>query len=128
MPVFRHGAGSRRMDCMRLSVFLVLSAIVLGGTSVGWAYDGEGGHEDYARTGAYLGGGFTGGINTMPNSDALKDSVGVDGRVGYRFHPHFAAEAEVNYLHSLGDQVSDAQFQFETMSGTANLKGYLLTG
>ena len=115
---------------MRLSVLPLLLGIVLVAGGVAAAHDDpyDHDHDDYARTGAYLGGGFTGAINTMPNRDAFKDSVGVDGRVGYRFHPNLAAEAEVNYLHDLGDQVSDAQAQFETLSGTANLKGYVLTG
>jgi len=84
---------------MRLSVLPLLLGIVLVAGGVAAAHDDpyDHDHDDYARTGAYLGGGFTGAINTMPNRDAFKDSVGVDGRVGYRFHPSWAVE--IAYWH-----------------------------
>jgi opacity protein-like surface antigen len=100
--------------------------LLAGGVAA--AHDDAYDHEDFARTGAYLGGGFTGAFNETDLEGDLKDSVGVDGRVGYRFHPHFAVEADLTYLHDLGDHVSDAQLQFETLTGTGNLKAFILTG
>ena len=75
-------------------------------------------------------GGPVGALNETPFEDDIRYSLGDEGRVGYRLHEHFALEAQVTYLHNNGDKLDDTSqsLDFETLSGTGNLKVFLLTG
>jgi len=110
--------------------------------------------EDYGRTGYYLAlQGSTALFTSMdsqlgsvpdnvfleppppiPTVDRTVDpSLGVHARAGYRFLPHFAAEAHLEYL--AGAKIYAPTQRFETtiteltaLTLTANLKGYATTG
>jgi opacity protein-like surface antigen len=66
-------------------------------------------------------------------SFSVDDSFGVNGRVGYRCHPRFSVEEEVEWLHGFDGDISDPPGKTFTFNGdpwvfTTNTKGYLLTG
>ncbi len=78
----------------------------------------------------------------------MEGSPGLNGRVGYRFHPHVSAELEVEWLAELDgvvswqppepnpdpdpttdvDRENIAEMRIDAWTITANAKGYLLTG
>ena len=120
---------------MRAPTWLLLSILVLVGGGIAAAHDPDeryGGtydHDhDYDRMGVYIGGGPVGALNETPFEDDIRYSLGVEGRVGYRLHEHFALESQVTYLHNNGDKLDDGSLDFETLSGTGNLKVFILTG
>jgi opacity protein-like surface antigen len=60
---------------------------------------------------------------------SVDDSFTLEGRAGYRFHPHFALEGVYQHydefqIEALGTDI----LSIDGWSATANLKGYLLTG
>ncbi|HWP67317.1 MAG TPA: outer membrane beta-barrel protein [Candidatus Limnocylindria bacterium] len=75
-----------------------------------------------------ISGGGVGALNATDFDDDVRDRLGVEGRGGYRFHEHLAVEAQVTYLHDNGDDLEAGSLDCETLSGTANLKIYMLTG
>ena len=123
---------------MRAPTWLLLSILVLVGGGIAVAHDpndarygGTYDHDhDYERMGVYIGGGPVGALNETPFEDDIRYSLGVEGRVGYRLQEHFALEAQVTYLHNNGDRLDDTSLSvdFETLSGTGNLKVFILTG
>jgi opacity protein-like surface antigen len=81
--------------------------------------------EDYARTGAYVGAGLALGWESYDGSPGGFDTgIGFDAWGGYRFHPHFAGELEIEYV----DRVDLGTLNTDLLTFTGNLKGYLLTG
>jgi len=64
----------------------------------------------------------------------FQNSFGVNGRAGYRCHPRFSAEVEVEWLDGFETVISDSKFgkifafDAEPLVVTVNTKGYLLTG
>jgi opacity protein-like surface antigen len=104
-------------------------ALVLAVAAVVWTVgmaraDGE----EFARSGGFVGGGFLGALNETDFADLTGDSLGFEVRGGYRFHRHFAVEGQVTYTHNIGGDFGATEFNFETVTGTVNLKGYLLPG
>jgi hypothetical protein len=111
---------------------------------------------DYSRDGIYVGLGGSYGIDTFGNSPGgdisphlanlgfggtdpnfdMDGSIGVNGQIGYRFHPHFSAELQIEWLDGFDGDVSEstiapgsfADFSVDPWSITGNLKAYLLTG
>jgi opacity protein-like surface antigen len=111
--------------------------------------------EDFARSGFYAGVNAAGtaylevdgdvqdgleAIGYAPDPDS-DEPVGMGVRGGYRFHPHFAGEAQFQwYSHSKttfsgyvvpdpDDDVRDVRvLRIESLNFTGNAKGYLLTG
>ena len=99
---------------------------------------------DYARPGLYVGMGFAGAVFTEAEEadekfllaflgyavDVSYDTaVGLDLVGGYRFHPRFAAQLHLQYLPDTTVSVEGIDFiEFDTLTFTADLKGYLLTG
>lgn len=56
-------------------------------------------------------------------------SLGLHARAGYRFHPHFAAEAHYEWISGFDVSVSGFDvLEVEGHAVTADVKGYLLTG
>ncbi len=56
-------------------------------------------------------------------------SPGVDVRVGYRFHPRIAGEVQFQWFPKANIEFANIKLlKLETLSLTANAKGYLLTG
>jgi opacity protein-like surface antigen len=97
-------------------------AIALGGTA------GAAEPEDFAHTGGYVGGGFLGALNETDLDDAAGDGLGFDLRGGYRFHPHFAVEGQLSYFDNIGGDFGVADVDLDVLTGTVNLKGFLLPG
>jgi opacity protein-like surface antigen len=119
--------------------------------------------DDYARKGIYAGISMA-GTSYLKVEDDVKDDfepsgfgysggtdtddpLGLGVQVGYRFHPHFSAEAGFLWFSSSETEFSGEQFpdpadpngeitdannlsvfKLETLNLTGNLKGYLLTG
>jgi len=108
---------------MRVRALLLTLGIVVAAGGVARATD-----EDFARTGGFVGGGFVGALNETDFEDLTGDSLGFDLRGGYRFHRHFAVEGQLTYTHSIGGDFGVTDVNFETLTGTVNLKGYLLPG
>jgi hypothetical protein len=99
--------------------------------------------DDYDRKGPYAGAGatlgfdvFTEDLNEMLPAGVeakVASSIGATARLGYRIHPHFAAEAAFEWLSGFdisvdGDASGSEAAEVETWIVTGNAKGYLLTG
>ena len=81
--------------------------------------------EDYARTGPYLGAGLALGWENFDGSPSGFDTgVGFDVWGGYRFHPNFAGELELEYV----DRVNSGLRDTSLLTFTGNLKAYLTRG
>jgi opacity protein-like surface antigen len=110
-----------------LGAWLACLTFVTASPALGQAQD------DFARNGAYLG--LAGSVGIFPEAEDDLDDVGGDvdtglglnARAGYRVHPHFAAEAEFEWVHS-SIEFAGADVDFDTFVGTVNGKGFLLTG
>jgi opacity protein-like surface antigen len=87
---------------------------------------------DFRRQVDPIGGGFgsTASVASLP----VDNSLGFNGRVGYRCHPRFSAEVEVEWLHGFDADLEQpgvvqlARVEVDPLVVTANAKGYLLTG
>ena len=104
--------------------------------------------DDFARKGFYVGLGGTYAIDTFENEledeieDAVggpvrvsvDDSLGINGRIGYRFHRRISAEVQAEWIDGFEANVSVPGFgkiagvELEPSVITANAKGHLLTG
>jgi opacity protein-like surface antigen len=103
----------------------------------------------YARRGLYVGAGGAyvleqfdlpsatvsgGGSAPVQLEVDSGDSWGAEGRVGYRFHPHVAAEGQLQYYDEFGLDLhvspgsSGQVATLDGMSAMGNVKGYPLTG
>jgi opacity protein-like surface antigen len=87
--------------------------------------------EDYRRHLDPIGGGFKPvSIASLP----VDNSLGMNGRVGYRCHSRFSAEVQVEWLHGFDADLEQpgvvqlARVEVDPLVVTANAKGYLLTG
>ena len=136
----------------------VASTLVCTAAAI-YSNDGEGDPEAYDRPGVFLGAGvnlaieeFSGDVNAkldvaqfdegelgLPGEKADKidfdDSFGVNGEIGYRCHPRFSVEVEVEWVEGFDGDVHKPSFvgklattELETIVITTNAKGYLLTG
>jgi opacity protein-like surface antigen len=115
-----------------------LVALGLVSLLVGGALAAE--EESFARTGGYTGAGFLGAFNETDLDDGIGDSIGFDLRAGYRLHRRLAVEAQLSYFRSIGNQLTvvdrvgreleaaDPTNRLDTLTGTINLKSFLLTG
>lgn len=105
-----------------LGLLLLVSAPVLAGPS---------GASDYSQSGPYLGIGFVYAVEQFDLEGAqtawkpFDDSLGVSGRAGYRFRPHFAAE--LSFEGYTGFE-SDRGAKLKSFLFTLNTKFYALTG
>lgn len=107
--------------------FLVLCAALISATAAR-------AQDDFARNGLYLGVNVVGGFYTQLDNQGGIDvdpAPGVNGHLGYRFHPNFAAEAEVEYISPADIDgtfvASGAEVEY-SVTAMANVKGYMLTG
>jgi len=82
---------------------------------------------DYARSGGYVGGGILGAINAT-EADELGDSLGFDLRGGYRFNRYAAVEGQLGYFDNFGGNFGAADVDLKALTGTVNVKGFLLPG
>ena len=88
----------------------------------------------YARTGFYLGVAGNAGIYTeLDNTSGIDvdPAPGASVHAGYRFHPNFAGEAELEWIAPAnveGQFVPSSAQVDRTLTAMANVKGYMLTG
>ena len=107
----------------------VLAALVFSLGSAVYAQD-----VDYARRGAYFGAGaflaFENFDDEIPGVPVdADDSWGLNARVGYRLHPHFAAELQYEWYDDFDIEVFGIKAaELDGWSLGVNGKGYLLTG
>jgi opacity protein-like surface antigen len=97
----------------------------------GTALATEPGGADYARRGWYVGGGATYAFEQFPDGHGLDvgNSPGVKALGGYRVHPNFGAELDVDYLHDFDFDVAGYDVaHVRGVATTVNGKGYLTTG
>ena len=109
--------------------------------------DNGAGKDDYARRGWLVGVAGSYAIETFKDdaesdfqkilgptaSLSVDNSLGINGRAGYRCHRWFSAEVEVEWLNGFEADLSVASFSnteidVEPLVVTANVKGYFLTG
>ncbi len=95
----------------------------------------------YARNGFYIGLAGSFGIDAAAEEELEKQSglnlrvgedIGLQARLGYRFHPRFAAEAQFEWITDVdidvqGVPFGKGAFQLERWASTANVKAYLAT-
>ena len=113
--------------------------------------------DDFARNGIYLSVNMAGTWYRDVQDDLAKEigripsptpfptdqvmvgePLGLGARVGYRFHPHFAAEVQLQWFANATvyfiDEVADRRdaavmaMEFETLAFSGNVKAYPLTG
>ena len=104
-------------------LFISFSMVVLG-SSMTLAKDSS----EYSRNGVYIGAGGMYAIENFSDTGGLSfdDSAGFNFRLGYRFHPHFAIEAEGE--RAIGFDLKQATLDIETWTATLNAKVFALTG
>ncbi len=109
---------------LRFALIASATLLFLAATSASAQYDYG---ADYARNGFYLGLSGVAAFEDFKNTGgaSIDDSLGLNFRGGYRFHPHLAAEAQFEWIE--GFDVSGSSIEFETWTFTGNLKAYLLT-
>ncbi len=95
----------------------------------------------YTRNGFYIGLAGSFGIDAAAEEELEKqsglklrigDDIGLQARLGYRFHPRFAAEYQFEWITDVDIDVQavpfgNGAFQLERWTNTANLKAYLAT-
>lgn len=88
----------------------------------------------YSRNGAYAHFGVVLGFATFSNLglDEVLDplSLGVNARLGYRFHPHIATEAQFEWIDGWDLLHLDTRNPLRVeriVTGSANIKGFILT-
>jgi opacity protein-like surface antigen len=88
----------------------------------------------YSRNGAYAHFGVVLGFATFSNlgSNEVLDplSMGVNARLGYRFHPHIAIEGQFEWIDGWDlvdlDTLNSLRVE-RIVTGSANIKGFILT-
>jgi len=87
---------------------------------------------DYSASGPYVGIGFGIGFENFDDDGMDLDidpAYGFDAWGGYRFHPNFAGEFQIEYLNGFEvDNIDPFEVKAQLVTFTANAKGYLLTG
>jgi len=111
---------------------------------------------DYSRNGIYVGLGGSYGIEAFDDDADVEissllaslgyagldvdldvdNSFGMNGRVGYRFHPHFSVELKAEWLNGFDTDVTEVapvmgpftNMELETWVITGSMKAHLLTG
>ena len=111
---------------LRFALSGIAALLLVASASASAQYDYED-ETDYARDGFYLGLSGVAAFEDFKNTGgaSIDDSLGLNFRGGYRFHPHLAAEAQFEWIE--GFDVSGSSIEFETWTFTGNAKAYLLT-
>ena len=135
------------MRSLRLVPFLssVVALWLMLGPGAAYAREDAEEKDDFGRTGFYIG---VGGALTdlmeaegrienefsnrgLGSVDAdVNSSFGLNGRGGYRFHPHFSAELEIDWHSPFSADIAFGledvvEAEVEPLVFTANTKGYL---
>jgi opacity protein-like surface antigen len=148
----------KRLLLISLAASVCSLAVALAGRGAAWA-------QNYDRQGAYIGVGFSYGLQSfglgkeeqaassttsavLDENVSVKlqgdDSPGVDIRGGYRFHPNFAIEGDLQYFTGfdlnikkialngqnipIPSSIDTKVGSIDTLAMTFNGKAYLLTG
>jgi outer membrane protein W len=121
------------MSSKRGSICVVILLLVLAPRA---------GAVDFERSGVYVGLSGSYAIDMAVEEDLkplefilgpdidvkVEDSFGIQGRVGYRFHPHLAAELQVEYLLGFDIEIEGLEvLSYETITTTSNAKLFLAT-
>jgi opacity protein-like surface antigen len=131
------GMGAAREETVRRAAVMLGLSIMTVVLRVGVSH-AQDESADYARLGPYVGLGLTytiptfslGSVEDLTGIDLdTSSTLGFDARGGYRFHPNFAAELDVQYysnftIQALGVDLIDV----DGWSLSGNLKGYPLLG
>ena len=124
----------------------VLGVIVCG--SLNSLSENDTDEDEFARRGWLVGVGGSYAIETFEDDEeseardlfgpsvslSVDNSLGINGRAGYRCHRRISAEVEVEWLNGFESDLSEssvgkiATIDAEPVEDTANVKGYLLTG
>lgn len=108
-----------------VTICTALLAIVLAGSA-------QAQQADYSSPGPYVGLGFALGTENFDDDGLDLDynpAYGFNVWGGYRFHPNFAGELQLEYLNGFELQgLSPLDVSSEIVTFTGNLKAYLLTG
>ncbi len=112
---------------MRTAIALA-PTILLFASGSAYAQTDYGGGPDYARNGVYLGLGGTYAIENYQNTGGLSidDGLGINSRLGYRFHPRFSVELAFEWIDEF--EIEGTSFRVETWILTGNAKVHFLTG
>lgn len=95
------------------------------------AEDARAAGPEYSKAGPYLGLGAAFGFDDFDLSDYfdIDPAYGLDVWAGYRFHPHVAAETQIEYLNGFKTELHGFELsKNQTVTWTTNLKAFLLTG
>ena len=99
------------------SIFIAFMAVLVAGSAQA---------QDYGATGPYAGVGFAVGFDNFDAGPFRFDpAYGFDVWGGYRFHPNFSGELQLEYLNGF---TLLGPIKFQAITFTGNLKAYLLTG
>lgn len=112
---------------LRFALIASATLLFLAATSASAQYDYG---ADYARNGFYLGLSGVAAFEDFkkPGGVSIDDSLGLNFRGGYRFHPHLAAEAQFEWIEGFDVSGSSSGVdEVEAWTFTGNLKAYLLT-
>jgi opacity protein-like surface antigen len=87
---------------------------------------------DFDRTGVYAGLSGSYAIDKGIEGDLegadVAGSFGIQGRLGYRFHSHFAAEVHAEYLFGFDAEIEGVgSLSYEALVATTNVKLFLAT-
>jgi opacity protein-like surface antigen len=104
----------------------VLLSLVIG-FGFGSAMARAGDEVDFTRPRAFVGGGIGGAFN-VGDFDPAGNSIGMDVRGGYRFHPHVAVEGQLGYFNNVGGDFGGGDVDLRTLSFTANVKKFFPIG
>jgi hypothetical protein len=106
-----------------MSRLIAISALlVFAGAGPALAEDNE-----WTRDGLYLA--LIAPIAFQTTESGVTTRPGISGRGGYRFHPHFSGEAQFEWFPSREIERGGLNVgKLETVTATANAKGYLLNG
>ena len=103
---------------------VVLAAALLGVAEVAAAQE-----VDFARNGGYLAIGGTYAVDNSRIKEFTENSVGINAKLGLRFAPNIAVEAQFEHVSGFDVAVSGTALgAVEPWALTANAKGILLTG
>ncbi len=127
-----------------LILFLLIASPVLGQD------EGSSGKPDFASTGFYLWFGIAAGIDMAAEDELMRlvrstsgfpsntrveidNATGFNGRIGYRFGPHLATEAQLEYLPLVDWDIlvgssRTTAFRIRIVTITGNLKLFPLSG
>jgi hypothetical protein len=139
LPFFKSFASP--VFCVTRSFFLLVVLILLAGTVGATQASAQSGESDYTRNGLYVSFGGSAAFPTvlqnelndqLVGSTDIDTGLGVEARMGYRFHPRLAAEVQYDYIREIDVRAnfrginSRVQANIPMHIVTANAKAFVL--